>query len=90
MKHLISLSVCSLLALSTFAATILVPSDQPTIQAGIDSALSRDTVLVATGTYTGPGNTDIDAYDKSLVIKSKLGANLFVSYMYEDNKETFP
>ena len=33
------------------AATIHVPADQPTIQAGITAAVAGDTVLVACGTY---------------------------------------
>ncbi|MFH1724261.1 MAG: right-handed parallel beta-helix repeat-containing protein [Elusimicrobiota bacterium] len=40
------------LAGSALAATLNVPGDYPTIQAGIDAAQSGDTVLVAPGDYT--------------------------------------
>ena len=47
-------------ALRSGAATIHVPADQPTIQAGIDAASYGDTVIVACGTY----------YEQSIIMKS--------------------
>lgn len=45
--------------ISVHSATINVPGDQPTIQAGVDASVSGDTVLVAPGTYIGDGNREI-------------------------------
>ena len=62
--------LCSL----TFAATIHVPGDQPTIQSGIDAAENGDTVLINDGIYTGEGNVNISFGGKRITVKSRNGA----------------
>ena len=56
-------------------AVINVPAEYPTIQAAIDAAMTGDTILVADGTYKGPGNREIDFLGKAVVLKSKNGPN---------------
>lgn len=61
------------LALPTLAGEIHVPAQQPTIQAGIDAAVTDDEVVVADGVYTGTGNRDIDFHGKAITVRSANG-----------------
>ena len=81
-NHSCKLAVASLsLALlmsTTFAATIRVPSEQPTIQAGIDAVADGDTVLVAPGIYAGSENRDLDYAGKAITVMSENGPDVTV------------
>ena len=70
--------IIAVLGLLAFCSTgladeLLVPAEYPTIQAAIEAARDYDTVLVVDGTYTGPGNRDIDFFGKAITVRSESG-----------------
>ncbi len=72
MKNLVFLSLILYLvaAAPLSAATLLVPSQYPTIQAGVNAANDGDTVIIAPGIYTGDGNWDIEIFHKAITVQS--------------------
>jgi hypothetical protein len=69
-KKLSTLIILLFTAAFAHAATRLVPAQYPNIQAAIDGCNDGDTVIVAPGTYTGPGNRDIDFRGKPITVRS--------------------
>ena len=55
------------------AATIRIPEDYITIQSGILASVDGDSVIVADGTYTGPGNKNIDFAGMAITVMSENG-----------------
>jgi hypothetical protein len=66
-----------LLASASVAGTYRVrpdgSGDYPTIQDAINAAADGDSVILAPGTFTGPGNRNIDSLGKAIVITSRHG-----------------
>lgn len=71
----IRLALCCAIGVPTslLGATLRVPAAYPTIDSGILAAQSGDTVLVAPGVYTGPGNRNLRLYGKPIVVMSEEG-----------------
>jgi hypothetical protein len=76
MRNIVTGLILSLVVYTqaAFAATINVPADQPTIQAGINAAVTGDTVLVAPGTYV----ENINFMGKAITVKSSGGAKVTI------------
>lgn len=74
MKNTAAVLICLFLAALSLGATITVDDDGPAdfnnIQAAIDVAADGDTVEVQPGTYTGPGNRDIEFKGKAITVRS--------------------
>ncbi|MEW5924668.1 MAG: right-handed parallel beta-helix repeat-containing protein [Candidatus Zixiibacteriota bacterium] len=68
-------ALTAIVAASGNTAIIYVPSQYTSIQAGVDAAFTGDTVLVAAGEYSGPGNTDILIDSIGITIMSEEGAD---------------
>lgn len=71
MKVLLSFAIPVLCAGLLNATTIQVPSDQPTIQAGIDAASDWDTVMVGPGVWV----ENLHYWGKTVVVISSEGAD---------------
>ena len=72
MRSLMQSALIALLwtAAAAAAATRHVPAQYPNIQAAINDCNDGDTVIIAPGTYTGPGNRDIDFLGKPITVRS--------------------
>ncbi|MHC4394498.1 MAG: outer membrane protein assembly factor BamB family protein [Planctomycetota bacterium] len=74
MKNIVLIFICLFLAVPSQAEIIIVDEDWPydfdNIQAAIDYSTNGDIIVVFPGTYTGPGNYEIDFNGKSITVQS--------------------
>ena len=69
----VSTRVCTAVAVRIIYVDDDGPADFNSIQAAINDSNDGDTVIVADGTYTGPGNRDIDFLGKAITVRSENG-----------------
>ena len=69
-----TIAVCALVGVSA-AAVLHVPSQFEVIQDAVSAASEGDTVLVAPGTYAGPGNKEIDFGGVNVQVIGRAGAD---------------
>jgi hypothetical protein len=74
LPFVVVLGILVLCAPAATAKIIHVPSDQPTIQAGIDAAVNGDTILVSPGTY----KENINFNGKAITVKSQSGPGVTI------------
>ncbi len=75
--HGAALCVLLSIASASLAKVVFVDDDGPAdfnnIQTAINGVKDGDTVMVADGIYTGPGNMNIDFGDKAITVRSSTG-----------------
>ncbi len=69
------LAIPSLAVASTYVVNPEGTGDLPTIQAAIRACAPGDTVLCASGVYTGPGNKELDFGGVDLILRSAAGSS---------------
>lgn len=72
-KHFLWVAVLLAAPSVSLAADHTVPGMHANIQDAVDMAVSGDRILLAPGTYFGPGNVNVDFQGKALTIESATG-----------------
>ena len=82
--------ICDICPDQANGCTRSVPDQYATIQAAVNAALDRDTILVKDGTYTGSGNYNIDFLGKAIRLQSHNGPkNCILKRGYDVNYPVF-
>jgi hypothetical protein len=77
-RHLPHITCSNAVVLPHSPVILRVPSEYATVQLAIDASWHGDSILVAPGTYTGPGNRDIDLLGKRIIVTSHAGAGVTI------------